>query len=149
MRWLTLVKASERTGILPREDWLCPIRKWKVAEWSWERQRPAWLKIGILPTGKEVGHEMSPVVWLLSHFSLLLQHINLFFFKENFFLIYLFIETEREREREREAEEETGSMQGAWRGTGSRVSRITPRAAGSTKPLSHRGCPQHYQSIQS
>ena len=32
-------------------------------------------------------------------------------------------------------------MQGAWRGTRSRVPRITPQAAGSAKPLSHQGCP--------
>ena len=32
-------------------------------------------------------------------------------------------------------------MQRARRGTGSRVSRITPWAEGSTKPLSHLGCP--------
>ena len=32
-------------------------------------------------------------------------------------------------------------MQRAWRGTRSRVSRITPWAAGSAKPLRHRGCP--------
>ena len=46
----------------------------------------------------------------------------------------------REREREREAEREAGSMQGARPGTGSRVSRITPWAEGSAKPLSHPGC---------
>ena len=32
-------------------------------------------------------------------------------------------------------------MQGARRGTPSRVSRITLQAAGSAKPLHHRGCP--------
>ena len=54
-------------------------------------------------------------------------------------------EREREREREKEAEtqaeEEAGSMQGARRGTRSRVSKITPWAAGGAKPLRHRGCP--------
>ena len=33
-------------------------------------------------------------------------------------------------------------MQGAWRGTQSRVSRITPWTEGGAKPLSHRGCPK-------
>ena len=63
---------------------------------------------------------------------------------QRFFLnIYLFIQREREREREAEtqAEGEAGSMQGAQRGTGSQVSRITPRAAGGAKPLRHWGCP--------
>ena len=32
-------------------------------------------------------------------------------------------------------------MQGARRGTQSRVSRIRPWAEGGTKPLSYRGCP--------
>ena len=32
-------------------------------------------------------------------------------------------------------------MQRAWHGTRSRVSRITPWAAGGTKPLCHWGCP--------
>ena len=32
-------------------------------------------------------------------------------------------------------------MQGAHRGTGSRVSRVTPWAEGGAKPLRHRGCP--------
>ena len=52
-----------------------------------------------------------------------------------FFLIfYLFI---HERYREREA----GSMQGTWHGTRSQVSRIMSWAEGSTKLLSHLGCP--------
>ena len=50
-------------------------------------------------------------------------------------------EREREREAETQAEGEAGSMQGAWCGTQSRVSRITPWAVGGTKPLSHPGCP--------
>ena len=50
-------------------------------------------------------------------------------------------EREREREREMQAEGEAGSMQGAQRGTRSRVSRITPWAEGGAKPLSHQGCP--------
>ena len=33
-------------------------------------------------------------------------------------------------------------MQGAQRGTRSRVPRITPGAEGGAKPLSHRGCPK-------
>ena len=57
--------------------------------------------------------------------------------------IYLFIHSERaKREAETQAEGEAGSMQGARRGTRSWDSRITPRAAGGTKPLCHRGCPR-------
>ena len=48
---------------------------------------------------------------------------------------------DREKDAETQAEGEAGSMQGARRGTRSQVSRITPRAEGSTKPLSHQGCP--------
>ena len=43
--------------------------------------------------------------------------------------------TERGRDT---GEGEAGSMQGAQRGIGSRVSRITPWAEGGAKPLSHR-----------
>ena len=50
-------------------------------------------------------------------------------------------EREREREAETQAEGEAGSMQGAGRGTPSRVSRITPWAEGGAKPLSHWSCP--------
>ena len=51
-------------------------------------------------------------------------------------------DTERERERGRDTGRgEASSMQGARLGTRSRVSRITPWAAGGTKPLSHQGCP--------
>ena len=46
-----------------------------------------------------------------------------------------------ERERETQAEGGAGSVQGARRGTRSRVSRITPWAEGGAKPLSHPGCP--------
>ena len=57
--------------------------------------------------------------------------------------------TERERERERQAEGEAGSVQGARRGTGSRVSRVTRWAEGGAKPLGHRGCPitYHFDSL--
>ncbi|KAM8954896.1 5'(3')-deoxyribonucleotidase, mitochondrial isoform 2-T2 [Lycaon pictus] len=48
---------------------------------------------------------------------------------------------EREREEETQAEGEAGSTQEARRGTRSRVSRITPWAAGGAKLLHHRGCP--------
>ena len=41
---------------------------------------------------------------------------------------------------ETQAEGEAGSMHRAWRGTRSRISRITPWAAGGAKPLRHRGC---------
>ena len=40
-----------------------------------------------------------------------------------------------------QAEGEPGSMQGAQRGPGSWVSRITPWAEGGAKPQSHPGCP--------
>ena len=43
---------------------------------------------------------------------------------------------EGEKKAETQAEGEAGSMQGARRGTPSRVSRITPWAEGGTKPLS-------------
>ena len=56
-----------------------------------------------------------------------------------FLRFYLFIrDPERERGRGRSR---LHSMQGAWRGTRSRVSRIMPWAEGGAKPLSHRGCP--------
>ena len=63
------------------------------------------------------------------------------FFKKKKDFIYLFM---RDTERDREAEGEAGSMQGAGRGTPSRVSRITPWAAGGAKPLSHWSCPPAY-----
>ena len=47
-----------------------------------------------------------------------------------------------ERGAETQAEGEAGSMQGARRGTRSRVSTITPWAEGGSKPLSHQGCPK-------
>ena len=47
---------------------------------------------------------------------------------------------EAQRKTETQAEGEAGSMQGARLGTWSRVSRITPRAEGGVKPLSHPGC---------
>ena len=48
---------------------------------------------------------------------------------------------QKEREAETQAEGEAGSMQGARRGTRSRVSRITLWATGGAKPLRHQGCP--------
>ena len=45
------------------------------------------------------------------------------------------------REAETQAEGEAGSILGARHGTLSRVSRITPWAAGGAKPLRHQGCP--------
>ena len=69
-------------------------------------------------------------------------HCYFVFFAFFFFLkIYLFIHSERERQAETQAEGEAGPMQGARCGTRSRVSRITPRAAGGAKPLRHWGCP--------
>ena len=64
--------------------------------------------------------------------------IPIFFFFKDF--IYLFMR-DAQRETETQAEREAGSMQGAQCGTRSRVFRITPQAAGGTKPLCHRGCP--------
>ena len=60
---------------------------------------------------------------------------------EFFLRFYLFIHGRHtERKAETEAEGEASSMQGAQCGTLSRVSRITPWAEGSAKPLSHLGC---------
>ena len=56
----------------------------------------------------------------------------------------LFISWEKQREVETQAEGEAGSMQEAQHGTRSQVSRITPWAAGSAKPLRHWGCPLFY-----
>ena len=63
----------------------------------------------------------------------------LFFFKILF--IYLCMR-DTGREAETQAEGEAGSMLGARRGTRSWVSRITLRAAGSAKPLSHPSAPK-------
>ena len=63
-----------------------------------------------------------------------------YFFKD---FIYSW-ETQREREGETQAEGVAGSMQGARSRTQSQVSRITAWTKGSTKPLSHSGCPQLY-----
>ena len=60
-----------------------------------------------------------------------------------FSLRFLFIHERHThvREAETHAEGEAGPMQGARRGTQSQVSRITPWAEGSAKPLNHPGCP--------
>ena len=61
-----------------------------------------------------------------------------------FFKILFFYSWEAEREEggaETQAEGEPSSMQGAWHGTQSQVSRITPWVEGGAKPLSHLGCP--------
>ena len=59
-----------------------------------------------------------------------------------FLSVYLFIhERHREREAETYAEREAGSMQWAWCGTQSQVSRIPPWAEGGANLLSHGGCP--------
>ena len=50
------------------------------------------------------------------------------------------------RERGRGAEGDAGSMQEAWHGTPSRVSRFRPWAESGTKPLSHPGCPNSFYS---
>ena len=54
---------------------------------------------------------------------------------------FIYSRENREREAETQAEGGAGSMEGAWRGTQFRVSRITPWAKGSAKLLSHQGCP--------
>ena len=59
-----------------------------------------------------------------------------------FLRFYLFIhERQREREAEIQAAREAGSSQGAQRGTGAPVYRVTPWDEGGAKPLSHRGRP--------
>ena len=50
-------------------------------------------------------------------------------------------EREREREAETQAEGDAGSVQGAWCGTRSQVSGITPRAGGGAKPAEPPGLP--------
>ena len=67
----------------------------------------------------------------------MLKEWRIFFFK----ILFLFIrERERERQAERQAEGEAGSIQGAQRGTRSRIPGSGPAwAEGSAKPLS---CPQ-------
>ena len=75
-------------------------------------------------------------------FIFLKSELCTFFFFKRFYFIYS-CETQSERERGRDTGRgEAGSMQGARCGTQSRVSRITPWAAGCTKPLHHRGCPR-------
>ena len=56
-----------------------------------------------------------------------------------FFKIYLFY-SERERETERQREKQAPRREHRH-GTRSRVSRITPQAAGGTKPLYHQAAP--------
>ena len=81
---------------------------------------------------------------LFSEFNFQIVHcrfikVKLIFLKKDF--IYSFMrDTHREREAETQAEGEAGSVQGARRGTRSRVSRIMPWAEGSAKLLGHRGC---------
>ena len=70
----------------------------------------------------------------IDNYKCLNSHLFIFF---NDLLIYLFM---RDREAETQAEGETGSRQGNWHGTGSRVSRIMPWAESGTKPLSQPGC---------
>ena len=69
---------------------------------------------------------------LINSFILLLLFLKIF--------TYLFMR-DTEREAETQAEREAGSMQGAGRGTPSRVSRSMPWAKGGAKTLSHPGVP--------
>ena len=82
----------------------------------------------------------------LSMYTLLCFFLSISVSTRFFFLrFYLFIHerhTDCEREAETQAEGEAGSMQGAPRGTRSRVSRITIWAKGDAKPLSHPGSPK-------
>ena len=100
------------------------------------------LVLGLRPAlgSKLTGESASPFLPAPppTHVLSLSQIFYFLFFKKDF--IYLFMRN-TEREREREAEGEAGSMQGAWCGTRSRDSRITPWAKGSAKPLSHPGIP--------
>ena len=94
---------------------------------EWEKQTPCWA--GSLMRGSISGP------W---DFDLSLKQMCGFFFKR----FYLFIhERQREREAQTQAEGEAGSVEVAWHGTRTWVSRITPQAEGSAKPLSHQGCP--------
>ena len=68
----------------------------------------------------------------------------LFIYLKDF--IYLFMR-DTQREAETQAEGEAGLIQGAGHGSRSQVSRITPRAKGGAKPLSHLGCPKLRLSI--
>ena len=54
-------------------------------------------------------------------------------------------EREREREAETQAEGEAGSMQGAWRGTRSYISRIMPWAEGGRPTTEPPRDPQDVQ----
>ena len=69
---------------------------------------------------------------------------RLYFLKDFIYSLETHTHTHREREREAEtqAEGEAGALQGAQRGTLSRVSRSRPWAEGDAKPLSHPGCPE-------
>ena len=84
---------------------------------------------------------MSNISAPLSNWTTFLEKLEteflFYFFKD--LLIYSW---ETQREAETQAEGEAGPMQGARRGARSQVSRIMPRAEGSAKPLSHRGCPE-------
>ena len=68
-------------------------------------------------------------IWMQLNIHSSQVHMEISFFKD---FIYLFMrDTERDRGRDK-AEGEAGYMQGAWRGTQSQVSRITPWAKGET-----------------
>ena len=97
------------------------------------------MKIG---TCKNVIHKKQYYMLLYVTAMKILKHKfgSLNFFKD----LFIFIQRERKRQRHREKqgeEGETGPMQEARCGIRSRVSRITPQAAGSTKLLHHQGCP--------
>ena len=67
-----------------------------------------------------------------------------------FFLRFYLLIPERQRERERQRHRQREKQAPCWEpdvGLDSRLSRITPRAEGSAKPLSPPGCPQSIFNI--
>ena len=85
-------------------------------------------------------------VYLSSNSIVFHYLIYVVFFLTNILFIYLW--QTRGGWADTQAEGEAGSMQGAWRGTQSQVSRITPWAEGDAKPVSHQGCPELINLIE-
>ena len=63
------------------------------------------------------------------------------------FVLEFYLFMRHTEKAETQAEGEAGSMQGARRGTRSRVSRVTPWTEGGAKPLSHPGALDIYVSM--
>ena len=108
---------------------------WHYPKWNWGPD--SYL---IYQGCKTISFSRKPLHWLP---ILQLESPCLFNSGIDFFLrFYLFIhERPREKETQAQAVGEAGSMRGIRRGTRSQVSRFTPWAESSTKPLSHLGCP--------